>query len=53
MTTPVHVLLQEDVKNPDFFKDKIRHYLLDNKHRMTLTMTPDVSLSTHHLASCV
>lgn len=34
---------QEDLKSPTFLQDKLREYFLENKHHMTLVMTPDVS----------
>ena len=37
---------QEDMKTPGFLQDKLRKYFLDNKHTLTLVMTPDVS-ATH------
>lgn len=30
-----------DMKKPDFLTEKIRHYFLNNKHHLLLTMTPD------------
>ena len=32
-----------DMKKQNFLKEKIRHYFLDNKHHLMLTMTPKVS----------
>ena len=31
------------MKSPTFLQDKLREYFLENKHHMTLVMTPDVS----------
>ncbi|MBL7654815.1 hypothetical protein, partial [Escherichia coli] len=37
--------LREQVKNPDFIADLIRKFLLDNPHRVRLTLIPDASKS--------
>ena len=42
---PVLDKLKEEIKNPDFIPALIREYLLDNPHRLTLTVNPDTSLS--------
>ncbi len=38
--------LREDVKSPDFIKNLAKQLLLDNQHRVRLTMVPDQGLST-------
>ncbi len=38
---PVLVSLREKVKDPDYFKSLVKKLLLDNPHRVTLTMRPD------------
>ncbi len=35
-------VLQEDLKSPTFLQDKLKQYFLENTHRLTLVMTPDV-----------
>ncbi|MCW8853413.1 MAG: insulinase family protein [Gammaproteobacteria bacterium] len=42
---PVLEQLREDIQNPDFIKNLVRTHLLDNQHRLTLTMKPDKQLS--------
>jgi presequence protease len=42
---PVLEQLRTDIKDPDFIKNLIRKNLLENKHRVTLTMSPDTELS--------
>lgn len=42
---PVLEQLHEDIKNPNFIKELAQKLLLDNPHRVTLTMTPDTGLS--------
>lgn len=42
---PVLEQLHQDIKDPNFIKDLARTLLLDNPHRVTLTMTPDQQLS--------
>lgn len=41
---PVLEKLREDIKNPAFIKDLIQTELLDNPHRIRLTMVPDENL---------
>jgi Zn-dependent M16 (insulinase) family peptidase len=36
--------LREDIKNPDFIPNLLRTLLLENKHRVRLTMKPDTQL---------
>ena len=38
--------LREDIKNPDFITNMIRTQLLENRHRVRLTMKPDTQLDT-------
>ena len=42
---PVLVKLREEIKNPDFIKNLVKELLLDNAHRVTLTMVPDAEVS--------
>ncbi len=42
---PVLEQLRKDIKNPDFIKQLARELLLDNPHRVRLTMKPDTGLS--------
>ncbi|MDH5765359.1 MAG: insulinase family protein [Gammaproteobacteria bacterium] len=42
---PVIEQLREDIKDPDFIKNLVKSCLLDNKHRVILTMKPDATLS--------
>ena len=37
--------LREDIKDPEFIKNLIKTYLIDNPHRVRLTMVPDTKLS--------
>jgi len=48
---PVIASLREDIKNPDFIKQLVRDYLLDNQHRVLLTMRPDTELSQRKQAA--
>src|SRR5690606_10158327 len=48
---PVLAQLREAIKNPDFIKQLARDLLLDNPHRVTLTLTPDQKLSAHRDAA--
>src|SRR5690606_31247617 len=45
------VRLREKVAHPDFVSDSINRLLLDNPHRITLTLRPDTGFSTHALAA--
>ncbi|ALO46031.1 insulinase family protein [Pseudohongiella spirulinae] len=38
--------LREDIKDPDFIPGLVRKLLLNNQHRVTLTLTPDSELAT-------
>ena len=40
---PVIAKLRERVKNPDYFKGLVRRLLLENSHRVTLSLKPDTS----------
>ena len=42
---PVLASLGEDIKDPEFIKQLVRKRLLDNRHRVTLSLVPDVSLA--------
>jgi presequence protease len=42
---PALVRLREKTKNPDFVTDMVKRKLLDNPHRVTITMVPDNLLS--------
>ena len=42
---PVLNRLRENIKDPDFIKNLIKSYLIDNPHRVRLTMIPDTRLS--------
>ena len=48
---PVLEKLREDIKNPEFIKQLARDLLLDNPHRVTLTMTPDREISARREAA--
>ncbi|CAN8139298.1 presequence protease [uncultured Thiomicrorhabdus sp.] len=37
--------LEEEIKNPQFIPKLIQEWLLDNSHRVTLTLVPDTELS--------
>ncbi len=42
---PVIDSLREEIKNPDFIKNLVSDLLLDNQHRVRLTLRPDENLS--------
>ena len=42
---PVIESLREDIKDPEFIKNLVRELLLDNQHRVRLTLRPDEKLS--------
>ncbi len=42
---PVLEELREEIKDPDFIKSLVRENLLENKHRVLLTLNPDIELS--------
>ena len=42
---PVIASLREQIRDPDFIRKLVRENLLDNKHRVRLTMKPDPELS--------
>jgi Zn-dependent M16 (insulinase) family peptidase len=42
---PVLEQLHQDIKDPDFIKHLARKLLIDNPHRVTLTMVPDTGLA--------
>ncbi|MBI5451728.1 MAG: insulinase family protein [Gammaproteobacteria bacterium] len=41
---PILENLRQQINNPDFIKQLIRKHLLDNRHRIRLTMRPDTEL---------
>ncbi|WP_020408434.1 insulinase family protein [Hahella ganghwensis] len=41
---PVLVKMRERIKDPEYIKSLVRKHLLDNRHRITLTLAPDSSL---------
>ncbi|WP_353572656.1 insulinase family protein [Candidatus Albibeggiatoa sp. nov. BB20] len=41
--------LRKDCQNPDFIPSLVRRYLLDNPHRVRVTMSPDRTLSKQQL----
>lgn len=43
--------LREKVKAPDFIQTRVRQLLLDNSHRVTLTLRPDADMGTRALAA--
>ena len=43
---PILTELRSLIKNPLFIKSKIKEKLIDNNHRITITMSPDRSLSS-------
>jgi Zn-dependent M16 (insulinase) family peptidase len=47
---PVIASLQEQIQDPDYIRQLARQLLLENKHRVTLVMTPDTTLSAKNLA---
>ena len=42
---PVIESLREQIKDPEFIKQLVKEYLLDNQHRVRLTLRPDTELS--------
>ncbi|HEY3700452.1 MAG TPA: insulinase family protein [Spongiibacteraceae bacterium] len=48
---PVLEKLHEEIKNPEFIKTLARDLLLDNPHRVTLTLTPDKTLAARRDAA--
>src|SRR5690554_2125791 len=48
---PVLKQLREDVKDPEFIPNLIRQWLLENPHRVTLTMTPDPAINEREAAA--
>jgi presequence protease len=42
---PVIESLREDIKDPEFIKNLVKDLLLDNQHRVRLTLRPDETLS--------
>ena len=48
---PVLEQLREDIKQPDFIKNLVKKSLLDNPHRIRLTLKPDSELASHRDAA--
>ena len=48
---PVLMQLREDIKHPEFIKNLVKTYLIDNPHRVRLTLVPDTKLSTRRQKS--
>jgi len=48
---PVLERLREDIKQPDFIKKLVKTSLLDNPHRIRLTLKPDAELAAHRDAA--
>ncbi|MBF0421629.1 MAG: insulinase family protein, partial [Magnetococcales bacterium] len=42
---PLLERLREEVNDPDFIKRFVRHWFLDNPHRVRVTLTPDTTLN--------
>ena len=42
---PILNELREQIKDPEFIKSSVRKLLLENKHRVRLTVAPDKTLS--------
>ena len=47
---PVLETLKKEIQDPAYIPRLIRHYLLDNSHRVTLTVNPDPGLSSREAA---
>ena len=45
---PVLKRLKEDIKDPEYIPGLIKTYLLDNPHRVTLTVEPDAGLAARN-----
>ncbi|MGI9251865.1 MAG: insulinase family protein [Pseudohongiellaceae bacterium] len=48
---PVLAELREDIKNPAFIPNLVRSLLLDNQHRVTLTLRPNPNLEAENQAA--
>ena len=48
---PVLERLREDIKQPDFIKNLVKKSLLDNAHRIRLTLKPDAELAARRDAA--
>ncbi len=48
---PVLEKLGEQIKDPQFIPELVRRYLLDNPHRLTLTLSPSTELSARRDAA--
>lgn len=42
---PVLEQLRKDIQNPDFIKQLVKKHLIDNQHRVRLTLKPDADLA--------
>ena len=43
--------LSERIKNPEYLKQLVRRYFIDNPHRVRLTLSPDAGLAERKLAA--
>lgn len=48
---PVIARLRDNIANPDYIKGLAKRLLLDNTHRVTLTMSPDTDLTQRRAAA--
>ena len=48
---PVLEKLHEDIKQPDFIQNLVKTCLLENPHRIRLTLKPDANLAAHREAA--
>ena len=48
---PVLERLREDIKQPDFIQNLVKKYLLENAHRVRLTLKPDAKLADNRDAA--
>jgi hypothetical protein len=48
---PYLIYLREQIQNPDYIKTLIRRWLLDNHHRLLLTVKPDTGLNQRRQAA--
>lgn len=42
---PILEQLRQDIRDPDYIKNVVRDYLINNPHRVRLTLTPDTGLA--------
>lgn len=45
---PVLAQLRQSIKDPDYIKQLVKRFLIDNPHRLTFTMAPDKTLNAKH-----